>query len=175
MKEELTNRNGSILTLVLAGGALGAGLALALAPKPGNEIRKDLRPVADRFSQAVDIGKDLYGESREFVGKAVEASKKAYIEERPLEPISNGKRSILVPILASGIIGAGIALLLAPKSGSAIRNDLMQLAATTREGVVTAIDAGKDLFVAGKDAIAGAVGAEKIPYVEGKQDIMHAV
>jgi gas vesicle protein len=175
MKEELTNRKGSILTLVLAGGALGAGLALALAPKPGREIRKDLKRVADRFSQTIDIGKDLYGESREFVGKAVEASKKAYIEERPLEPISNGRRSMLVPILASGIIGAGIALLLAPKSGSAIRNDLMQLAATTREGVVTAIDTGKDLFEAGKDAIAGAVGVEKIPYVEGKKDIMHAV
>ena len=175
MKEELTNRNGSILTLVLAGGALGAGLALALAPKPGNEIRKDLRRVADRFSQAVDIGKDLYGESRMFVGKAVEASKKAYVEEKPLEPIRIGMRSLLVPILASGIIGAGIALLLAPKSGSATRNDLKRLATTTREGVVSAIDAGKDLYVAGKDAITGAVESSKIPYVEGKKDVMHAV
>jgi gas vesicle protein len=175
MKEELTNRKGSILTLVLAGGALGAGLALALAPKSGSETRKDLTRVADRFSQAIDIGKDLYGESREFVGKAVEASKKAYIEEKPLEPISIHRRSLLVPILASGIIGAGIALLLAPKSGTAIRNDLKRLATTTREGVVTAIDKGKDLYVAGKDAITEAVGAEKIPYIEGKQDVMHAV
>jgi len=175
MKEELTNRKSSILTLVLAGGALGAGLALALAPKSGSETRKDLNRLADRFSQAIDIGTDLYGESREFVGKAVEASKKAYIEERPLEPISIGRRTILVPILASGIIGAGIALLLAPKSGTAIRGDLKRIATATREGVVSAIDTGKDLFVAGKDAITGAVGAEKIPYVEGKQDVMHAV
>ena len=131
MKEELTNRKGSILTLVLAGGAVGAGLALALAPKSGSETRKDLKRIANRFSQAVDIGKDLYGEGREFVGKAVEASKKAYVEEKPLEPISNGRRSLLVPILASGIIGAGIALLLAPKSGSATRNDLKQFASTT--------------------------------------------
>jgi len=175
MKEELTNRKDSILTLVLAGGALGAGLALALAPKPGSETRKDLKRIAGRFSQAVDIGKDLYGEGREFVDKAVEASKKAYVEEEPLEPISSGRRSILVPILASGIIGAGIALLLAPKSGSAIRDDLKRIATTAREGVVSAIDTGKDLYVAGKDAITGAVGAEKIPYVEGKQEVMHAV
>ena len=175
MKEELTNRKGSILTLVLAGGALGAGLALALAPKPGSETRKDLKRLANRFSQAVDIGKDLYGEGREFVGKAVEASKKAYVEEKPLEPITIGMRSLLVPIFASGIIGAGIALLLAPKSGSATRADLKRLAATTRDGVVSAIDAGKDLYVAGKDAITGAVESSKIPYVEGKKDIMHAV
>ena len=30
MKEELTNRKGSILMMVLAGGALGAGVALLL-------------------------------------------------------------------------------------------------------------------------------------------------
>jgi len=174
MKEELTNRKGSILTLVLAGGALGAGLALALAPKPGSETRKDLKRLANRFSQAVDIGKDLYGEGRVFVGKAVEAGKKAYVEEKPLEPISNGRGSVLIPILAGGIIGAGIALLLAPKSGSETRADLMRLATTTREGVVSAIDKGKDLYVAGKDAITEAVEAGKKAYVEGKEEVEHA-
>ena len=86
MKEELTNRKGSILTPVLAGGALGAGLGLLLAPKSGSEIREDLKRLGNRFSQAIDIGKDLYGESRVFVNKAVEAGKKAYEEEKPLEP-----------------------------------------------------------------------------------------
>jgi gas vesicle protein len=80
-----------------------------------------------------------------------------------------------VPILASGIIGAGIALLLAPKSGSETREDLKRFAATTRKRVISAIDNGKNLYVAGKGAITGAVEADKIPYVEGKQDIMHAV
>lgn len=179
MKEELTNRKGSILTPFLAGGVLGAGAALVLAPQSGRETRKDLKRIADRFSQAVDIGRDLYGESRVFVGKAVEAGKKAYVEEMPLEPISDERRSPLVPILASSIIGAGIgagiALLLAPKSGSATREDLKRLASTTRERVVSAIDKGKDLYVAGIDAITGAVEADKIPYVEGKQEVMHTV
>ena len=175
MKEELTNRKGSILTTVLVGSAVGAGLALVLAPKSGSETRKDLKRIANRFSQAVDIGKDLYGEGREFVGKAVEAGKKAYVEEKPLEPINNERGSLLVPILAGGIIGAGIALLLAPKSGSETRDDLKRFASGTRETVVSALDKGKDLYVAGKDAITGAVEAGKKAYVEKKEEFMHAV
>jgi gas vesicle protein len=174
MKEELTNRKGSILTVVLAGGALGAGLGLLLAPKSGSEIREDLKRLGNRFSQAIDIGRDLYGEGREFVGKAVEAGKKAYVEEKPLEPLSNEGRSLLVPILASSIIGAGIALLLAPRSGSETREDLKQFATSTRERAVSAIDKGKDLYEAGKGAIAGAVEAGKKVYVEGKEKIGHA-
>ena len=180
MKEERTNRKGSTLTTVLVGGAVGAGLALLLTPKSGSEIRKDLKRAANRFSQTVDIGKDLYGEGRVFVNKAVEASKKAYVEEKPLEPIiSNGRGSLLVPILTSSIIGAGIgagiALLLAPKSGSETREDVKRFASSARERVGSAIDKGKDIYAAGKTAIAGAVEAGKIPYAEGKQEVMHAV
>ena len=175
MKEELTNRKGSILTTVLVGGAVGAGLALVLAPKSGSEIRKDLKRVANRFTHAVDIGKDLYGEGREFVGKAVEAGKKAYVEEKPLEPIINERGSLVVPILAGGIIGAGIALLLAPKSGSETRADLKQFASTTREKVGSAIDKGKDLYVAGKGAITEAVVAGKKAYIEEKEEILRAM
>jgi gas vesicle protein len=176
MKEGLTNRKSSILTMVLAGGALGAGVALMLAPKAGSETRKNLKQITNRFSQAVDIGKDLYGEGREFVGKAVEAGMKAYVEEKPLGPISNESRSLLVPaILASGILGAGIALLLAPKSGSETRDDLKRFASITRERFISAIDKGKDLYAAGKGAITGVVEADRIPYVEGKKEIMHAV
>ncbi len=157
MKEEITNRKGSILMPFLAGGFVGAGVALMLAPQPGSETRRDLKRIADRFSQAVDIGKDLYGESREFVNKAVEAGKKAYVEERPLEPISNARPSLLVSILASGVIGAGVALLLTPQTGSETRKDLKRFASTTREKVVSAIDKGKDLYVEGKQKVMQAI------------------
>ena len=179
MKDEQANRKGSILMPVLAGGAIGVGLALLLTPKSGTEIRKDLKRVANRFSQAVDIGKDLYGESREFVSKAVEAGKKAYVEEKPLELIINEKRSLMVPILASGIIGAGIgagiALLLAPKSGAETRKDLKRFASSTGEQVVSAIDKGKNIFEAGKGAVTAAVESGDIGYVEGKEKFEHAV
>ncbi len=170
MKEELTTKKGSILMPVLVGSALGAGLALLLAPKAGSETRKDLKRLGNRLSQALDIGKDLYGESKVFVNKAVEAGKKAYVEEKPLEPLSNEGRSLLVPILASGIIGAGVALLLAPKSGRETREDLRQFASSTREKVVSAIDKGKDIYEAGKGVIAGAMEAGKKAYVESKKE-----
>jgi gas vesicle protein len=180
MKEELTNRRGSILTPILVGGAVGAGLALLLAPKAGTEIRKDLKRFANRFSQAIDIGKDLYGESRVFVSKAVEAGKKAYVEEKPVELklMSNGKRSLTVPVLASGIIGAGIgagiALLLAPKSGVEIRKDLKRFASGTGERVASAIDKGKEFYETEKGAISAAVEAGKNVYVEGKEKVKEA-
>jgi len=179
MKDERTNGKGSILMPVLAGGAVGVGLALLFAPKAGTEIRKDLKRAADRFSQAIDIGKGLYGESRAFVGKAVEAGKKAYVEETPLELIIDEKRSFMVPVLASGIIGAGIgagiALLLAPKSGTETRKDLKRFALSTGEQVVSAFDKGKDMYKAGKDALTAAVESGDIKYFEGKEKFEHAV
>jgi gas vesicle protein len=162
MKEERINRIGSILTPALAGGAVGAGLGLLLAPQPGYETRKDLKEIANRVTHAVDVGKDLYGEGRVFVNKAIEAGKKAFVEEKPLEPILNGKNSLLVPVVVAGsigIIGAGIALLLAPKKGKDIRHDLKHFASTSRDTVASAIDKGKDVFVAGKDALYGAAKA----------------
>ena len=174
MREERTNRTGSILTTVLVGGALGAGIALVLAPKSGSETRKDLRQAADRVSHAVDIGKDLYGEGKEFVGNAVEASKKAFIEEKPLKLRSNMGRPLMVPILASGIIGAGIGLLMAPKAGRETRADLKQFASDARVTVVSAIDKGKDIYVTGKGAITGAVEAGKKAFVEVKEKVAHA-
>jgi gas vesicle protein len=174
MKEELTNRKRTILIPILAGSAVGAGLALLLAPKSGSETRKDLKRLGNRLSQAVDIGKDLYGEGKVFVNKAVEAGKKAYEEEKPLEPLSNEGRSLLVPILASSIIGAGIALLLAPKAGRETREDLKRLASNTRESAVSALDKGKHLYETGKGAVAGAMEAGKKLYAEGKEKLGHA-
>src|SRR5512142_923921 len=113
MKEDNTNKKDSPLMTFLVGGAVGAALGLLLAPKPGRELRNDLKRIADRFSRDGDTG-----------------SGKASPEEKTLEPavISNGRGSRLAPILWGGLIGAGIgagiALILAPKSGRATREDV---------------------------------------------------
>lgn len=162
MKAERIYRKGSILTPVLAGGAVGAGLGLLLALQPGDETRKDIKMIVNRVAHAVDVGKDLYGEGRVFVNKAIEAGKKAFVEEKPLEPIVSGKNSLLVPVIVAGsigIIGAGIALLVAPKKGKETRNDLKHFASTSRDTVASAIDKGRDVYMAGKDAIYGAAKA----------------
>ena len=90
------------------------------------------------------------------------------------EELTNRKGSILIPFLVGGALGAGLALLLAPKSGRETREDLKRFASSTRERVVSAIDKGKDLYEAGKGAIAGAVEAGKKAYVEGKEEAERA-
>jgi gas vesicle protein len=162
MKIERLYRKASMLTPVLAGGTVGAGLGLLFAPQSGYETREDIKKIANRVTHAVDVGKDLYGEGRVFVNKAVEATRKAFVEEKPLAPIVNGKNALLVPVVIAGsigIIGAGIALLLAPKKGIDIRRDLKEFASTSRDTVASAIDKGRDFYVAGKDAVYGAAKA----------------
>jgi gas vesicle protein len=85
MKEKLGVKNvQSILVPFLAGGLVGAGVALLLAPKSGRELRKDIKGIAestgDKITETVDKGKELYGESTAAVKNAIEAGKMAYIE-----------------------------------------------------------------------------------------------
>jgi gas vesicle protein len=86
MKEELKKRGIDMLVPFLVGGAVGAGVALLLAPKPGKEIRNDLKRFAtttkDRVTLAVDRGKVLYEEGRAAVASAVDAGKTAFVEEK---------------------------------------------------------------------------------------------
>jgi gas vesicle protein len=86
MKEELTNKGNSILMPFLVGGVVGAGVALLLAPKPGKEVREDIKRFAtstkDRVTLAIDKGKELYDEGKTAVANAIEAGKTAYIQEK---------------------------------------------------------------------------------------------
>ncbi len=86
MKEELKKKGIDMLVPFLVGGAVGAGVALLLAPKPGKEIRNDLKRFAtttkDRVTLAVDRGKVLYEEGRAAVASAVDAGKTAFVEEK---------------------------------------------------------------------------------------------
>jgi gas vesicle protein len=175
MSEEITHKNNSTLALILTSGVLGAGFALALAPKSGSETRADFHRAVSRLSRAVDIGWALFGASKEFVRKAADAGRNAYVEDKPVERISKSTGRFVAPILASGIIGAGIALLLAPKSGSATRDNLKQLASTARDNVVFTMDKGKDIYEAGKGAISRAKESRDIPFVEGKKEVIHAI
>jgi len=180
MKEESTHRKSSFLMPVLMGSAVGAGIALLLAPKSGKEIRKDLKRFAantrDQVAEVIDEGRDLYEEGREVVVKAVKAGRKTYEDET--ERIGNilqgKKRSLMAPILVSGIVGAGLALIFAPKTGKEIRKDLKKIASNTRDKVVSAIDKGKVFYMEGRKAIPQAVKAGKKVYVHEKEKLRHA-
>ena len=163
MKEESTNRKYSILMPAVMASAVGAGIMLLLTPKTGKEIRKDLKRFAanarDQIAEVIDESGDFYEEGREVVAKAVKAGKETYDEgtER-LENFTHIKeRSRMVPILASGIIGAGVALLLVSKSGKEVRGDLKRIATNTRDKFVSAIDKGRAPYMEGIKAIPEAV------------------
>jgi len=94
MKEGLITKRIPILTSFLVGGAVGAGLALLLAPKPGKEIREDIKrfttSTKDRVTVAIargkELGKELYEEGKATVAGAVEAGKTTYVQAKEKWP-----------------------------------------------------------------------------------------
>lgn len=75
------------------------------------------------------------------------------------------ERSILVPFLVGGFVGAGIALLLAPKSGRELRKDIEDIASDTRDKIAMTVEKGKELYVEGTEAVKHAIDAGKTAYV----------
>ena len=82
--------------------------------------------------------------------------------------------SILMPFLVGGIVGAGVALLLAPKPGKEVREDIKRFAENTKESVTSVIDRGKTLFDESKTMISSAIEAGKTAYEQEKEKIRHA-
>jgi gas vesicle protein len=80
-----------------------------------------------------------------------------------------GRIPVLVPFLVGGLVGAGIMLLLAPKSGREIRHDISDLAASTRERVVSTLDKGRVVLQEGQTALAEALDAGKTAFIQEKE------
>ncbi len=83
--------------------------------------------------------------------------------------------SVLLAFVLGGLVGAGVALLLAPQSGLETRRKIRELAddvkekandcASTAKGkVTTAVEKAKDLYDEKKSAITAAVEAGKEAY-----------
>jgi gas vesicle protein len=84
-------------------------------------------------------------------------------------------RSVIAPFVMGGIIGAGIALLLAPKSGRELRKDVRDLASDAKEKLAVAVERGKDLLEEGKSAVAEAIEAGRTAYSHEKEKHLKAV
>jgi gas vesicle protein len=97
MKEELINKGTNMMVPFLVGGVVGAGIALFLAPKPGKEIRNDIKRFAtstkDRVNLTIVKGKELFDEGRSAVGSAIDRGKGLYDEGKTVvtSAIDRGK------------------------------------------------------------------------------------
>ena len=85
------------------------------------------------------------------------------------------ERSVLIPFLVGGVIGAGIALLLAPKSGRELRKDIKGIASDTRDKIATTVDKGKELYTEGTEAVKNAIESGKVAYVSEMEKHRKAV
>ena len=79
------------------------------------------------------------------------------------------ERSIWVPFLVGGLVGAGAALLLAPKSGKELREDIKTAAGSTRESITENVEKGKELYDEGLTAVKGAVEAGKMAFIQERE------
>ena len=88
--------------------------------------------------------------------------------------------TVVLSFLLGGMVGAGVALLFAPKSGRETRQRIMELAEDVRDraddyyehaksGVSSTLDKGKDLFQEKKSIITTAVEAGKEAYEKEKE------
>jgi gas vesicle protein len=179
MLKIFNTRRRSVLIPALAGGIAGAGLALLIAPKPGKALRKDLKRLArntqDQVTDAIDAGKDLYGDGKVAVLDTVEAGRKTFIQGKNKFEKLTGKadRSLVVPILATGVIGAGVVWLLTTKSGKEVQEDIKRVAGNTVDYMGTAVDKGKDLYEEGKVAVSEAVQSGKKAIIAGTEKLRH--
>ncbi|MBJ6726598.1 YtxH domain-containing protein [Geomesophilobacter sediminis] len=88
---------GTVLLSFLAGAAVGVGAALLLAPKSGEELRGDIKDLADdavskikeyasdaqeKIRASYEDGKELVIEKKNIISSAIEAGKQAMERER---------------------------------------------------------------------------------------------
>ncbi len=88
---------GAVLLSFLAGAAVGAGVALLVAPKSGEELRGKIRDLADdaidkikeytseaqdKIKSTIEEGKGLINEKKSILSSAIEAGKEAMEREK---------------------------------------------------------------------------------------------
>lgn len=81
MSDEKGISAGTVLVSFVAGAAIGAGLALLYAPKPGAEMRET---ISDFAEDAVDKIKEYTKEAQEKIKTAIDDSKETIVEKKSI-------------------------------------------------------------------------------------------
>jgi gas vesicle protein len=90
------------------------------------------------------------------------------------EVIIKHERSIVIPFLIGGVVGAIIGLLMAPKAGKEMREDIKDFALQTKDTLSTSFDKSKTLYEDSKEAVIGAIEAGKEAFQKERDKHRHA-
>lgn len=77
--------------------------------------------------------------------------------------------SVFLSFLLGGIVGAGLAMLLAPQSGPETRRKIKDFAEDMKDRVASTVEKGKDIFEQKKSVIATAIDAGKEAYEKERE------
>ena len=83
--------------------------------------------------------------------------------------------SIIASFAIGGVVGAGVALLLAPKSGKETRKDIEGLVTETRDKIAATVEKGRELYEGSTAAVKHAVDAGKTAYLTDMEKLRKAV
>ncbi|MCX8021863.1 MAG: YtxH domain-containing protein [Syntrophorhabdaceae bacterium] len=96
-EEEKGHSPGCIILSFFIGGIIGAGIALLVAPKSGEETRKQIKEIAEDAKKkmehyveqvkgiattTIEKGKEILEKEKSIVASAIEAGKEAYEKEK---------------------------------------------------------------------------------------------
>jgi gas vesicle protein len=122
--------SGTVLTSAILAAAVGAGVALLLAPESGNKTRKRIRK---RFGD-LNLGRRGQAVKSKLLEEATSRlddltdrweDLQEQVETRLVGPRRSGSREVTIGAIGT-LVGAGVALLLAPESGAETRERITQ-------------------------------------------------
>jgi gas vesicle protein len=87
------------------------------------------------------------------------------------EELVTKERSILVPFLVGGFVGAALGLLFAPKAGREVRRQIKDLAVDGKEKIVSAVGKSREFYTEAITAVNSAIDAGKQAYVQEKNKV----
>jgi gas vesicle protein len=79
------------------------------------------------------------------------------------------ERSVFAPFVLGGLVGAGIALLVAPKSGDKVRQDIKNVTENAGERITSTAHRGRELIEKGEISVFSAIDAGKAAYLQEKE------
>lgn len=77
--------------------------------------------------------------------------------------------SVLLAFVVGGIVGAGLALLMAPQSGRELRQKIKEITGEAKEKVTSALEHGREFVEEKKSLISAAIEAGKEAYEREKE------